>query len=85
MRRAKIAQLKAHLSDYLSGVRAGGTVVVCDRDRPIARLVPYDDHGDGFVVHDAQRPAGDLRKIPPVRPRGKVDVVRMLREDRDQR
>lgn len=40
MKRARIAQLKDHLSRYLEHVRAGGTVVVLDRDQPVAQIVP---------------------------------------------
>ena len=40
MRRAKIGELKNNLSRYLDHVRGGGTVVVVDRDQPIARLIP---------------------------------------------
>jgi prevent-host-death family protein len=42
MKKAKIADLKNNLSRYLEHVRAGGTVVVLDRARPIARIVPLD-------------------------------------------
>jgi prevent-host-death family protein len=73
------------LSEYLAGVRAGKTVVVCDRNTPIARIVPYDERDAGFVVHEAQRPAAEVRKVRGVKPRKQVDVVRLLREDRDQR
>jgi antitoxin (DNA-binding transcriptional repressor) of toxin-antitoxin stability system len=41
MRRAKTADLKNNLSRYLSYVKAGGEVIVLDRDRPIARLLPF--------------------------------------------
>jgi prevent-host-death family protein len=85
MKRAKVSDLKARLSGYLASVRAGDTVVVCDRNTPIARIVPYDERDDGFVVHEAEQPGADVRKIPRVKPRKRVDVVRMLREDRDQR
>jgi prevent-host-death family protein len=85
MKRAKVAELKARLSAYLAEVRAGDSVVVCDRNTPIARLVPYDERDDGFVVHEARQPAHDVRTVRGVRPRKRVDVVRMLREDRDQR
>lgn len=37
---ARISQLRDHLSRYLDRVRAGGEVVVLDRQRPIARIVP---------------------------------------------
>lgn len=40
MKRARIAALKNNLSRYLDHVRAGGSVVVLDRDQPIAQIVP---------------------------------------------
>ncbi len=40
MKQAKIANLKNNLSRYLDHVRRGGSVIVLDRDRPVARLVP---------------------------------------------
>jgi len=40
-----IADLKNNLSRHLTRVRRGGTLVVLDRNTPIARIVPYD-HGD---------------------------------------
>ena len=84
MKRTKVAELKAHLSDYLASVRAGDAVLVCDRNTPIARIVPYDERDDGFVVHEAQRPS-ELRAVRGVKPRRRIDVVRMLRDDREQR
>lgn len=40
MKRVKIAELKNHLSRYLDQVRSGESVLVLDRDQPIAQLVP---------------------------------------------
>jgi len=40
MQKVKIAELKNNLSRYLEHVRAGGTVLVLHRDRPVARIVP---------------------------------------------
>jgi prevent-host-death family protein len=37
---AKIADLKNNLSRYLDHVKAGGSVLVLERDRPVARIVP---------------------------------------------
>ena len=37
-----IATLKASLSELLAGVKAGEEVVVTDRGRPVARIVPYE-------------------------------------------
>lgn len=85
MQRAKVAQLKAHLSQYLARVRRGDTVIVCDRKTPIARLVPYGETDDGFVVREPTRPTTDLHDVPGVKPRRRVDIARLLRESRDQR
>src|SRR5881396_127959 len=40
MRIAGIAELKAALSEYIARVRAGEEVLVTDRGRPVARIVP---------------------------------------------
>lgn len=40
MKKARIAELKNHLSRYLEYVRAGGTILVLDREQPIAHVVP---------------------------------------------
>ena len=40
MKKAKIGELRNGLSRYLDHVRAGGSVVVYDRDTPIAEIVP---------------------------------------------
>lgn len=85
MQRAQIAELKAHLSKYLAQVRTGDTVIVCDRHTPIARLVPYAETDDGFVVHAPTRPAKALRTIRGIKTKRAVDVVALLRDGRDQR
>lgn len=38
MEKATISQLKNRLSAYLKKVRAGRTILIVDRDQPIARL-----------------------------------------------
>lgn len=81
----KVSELKGRLSAYLAEVRSGGAVLVCDRQTPIARLVPVDGHADELQVEDARRPVTDLRKVKPVRLRRPTDVSRLLRESRDQR
>lgn len=85
MRSTKVSDLKAHLSEYLALVRRGETVIVCDRKTPIARLVPYVEGGDDFRVEEPVRPQADLKKVRGVRPRRPVDVVKVLRDSRDQR
>lgn len=40
---AGIAEVKTRLSEYLARVRAGEEVLVTDRGRPVARIVPVID------------------------------------------
>lgn len=40
MKRASIAMLKAHLSEYIDAARAGEEIIVTDRNKPVARLCP---------------------------------------------
>jgi len=88
-----IAELKRMLSAYLRIVRAGGEVVVTDRGRPVAKLVPL---GDGPLGADARvddlirrglarAPSSelpdDLWKLPrPADPEGRA--LRALLEER---
>ncbi len=37
---AAVSKLKAHLSDYLTQVKAGTEVLITDRGKPVARLIP---------------------------------------------
>lgn len=41
MKSVNISGLKAHLSAHLQRVRRGEEVLVCDRNRPVARIIPY--------------------------------------------
>ena len=84
--RRRVAELKAHLSEVLAEVRGGASVVVCDRNTPIARLVPYDDGDpDDLRIREGAGTPADLRRLRGVRPRRPVDIVALLRESRDQR
>ena len=40
MKTAAVSKLKASLSEYLSKVKAGEEVIVTDRGKPIAKIVP---------------------------------------------
>jgi prevent-host-death family protein len=41
MKSAAVSKLKAMLSEYLARVKAGEEVVVTERGRPIAKIVPF--------------------------------------------
>lgn len=76
---ARISELRDRLSRYLDHVRAGGRVLILDRNRPVAEIVPVGTPGgrrggteDGRL--DALQREGLLRRgtgrIPPEVVRG---------------
>jgi prevent-host-death family protein len=85
MKKAKVSELKSRLSSYLAEVKQGDTVVVCERQTPIARLVPLVEEKRDLKVREARRPIGKLGKIRPVRLRKKIDPDKLLREMRGNR
>jgi antitoxin (DNA-binding transcriptional repressor) of toxin-antitoxin stability system len=68
MKYAKIGQLRDGLSRYIDQVRDGGEVLVLDRDRPVARIVPAGVAHVGSSVDSAR--LADLERRGIVR-RGK--------------
>lgn len=85
MKQAMVSELKARLSAYLADVRKGETIVVCDRKTPIARLVPYAQDTDELRIEEPAILDQKLIRPSAVRLRKKVDVVKLLREDRSHR
>lgn len=79
-----VRDLKARLSEFLGKVEAGESVVVTDRGRPVARLVPFAaDSGvergieEGWI--EAPRRTG---LVPNKRHSSPVSVLDVLDEDR---
>ena len=68
MRSANIADLRDRLTQYLREVRAGEEIIVCDRRRPIAKIVPLNVDDDS-AEETALVAEGLLRKaerpLPP--------------------
>jgi prevent-host-death family protein len=57
MKTAAVSELKAKLSEFLSQVKAGNEVMVTDRGRPVAKLVPVASAGttrDSLVAMERQ-------------------------------
>lgn len=76
----KVAELKARLSEYLRAARRGHPVTVCDRDTPIARLVPYQPAGEPLMV---RAPLRGLHETPLPQPLAhRVDSLTALLEER---
>jgi prevent-host-death family protein len=95
MRAVNIADLKNNLSRYLNEVRRGAEVLVKDRNKPIARIVPLaaqDDEAElmELIAAGSVRPPRSTDPLPtsfwsaPL-PKTSVDLIDILREDRDAR
>ena len=54
MKKAKIAEPKNHLSRYLDHVRSGESVLVLDRNQPIAQIVPLARPTEDSRGHDGR-------------------------------
>src|SRR5438034_3512634 len=92
----KIAELKNRLSHYLRRVQRGESILVCDRDRVIARIERAGTHspvpGDDAEWLDrlerrgvVRRGSGTLsRKWIHGKPRVRADVVAALLRERDE-
>jgi prevent-host-death family protein len=48
MKKVRISELRDHLSRYLDEVRAGGRIVVLDRERPVAEIIPVAPATEGL-------------------------------------
>jgi prevent-host-death family protein len=68
MRSTNIADLRNRLTQYLQEVRAGEEIIVRDRQRPIAKIVPFtvaDDDADDAALVAAGLMRKGSGKIPP--------------------
>ena len=85
--RVKIADLKAHLSEYVKRARAGEQIIVCDRETPVAELSPLSTPApDSLPIRRAAIAWSEVAAtITPVPANVPIDVVALLREDRDRR
>ena len=80
MKRLSVSYLKAHLSAELKAVQAGETVVIMDRDHPVARLVPLEDE-NGIEIREPLQAFGFERPVPLV----SGGSLELLFEDRGRR
>ena len=91
MEKASISELKNRLSAYLKKVRAGHTVLILDRDQPIAKLegvgsgTPHDDklarlERAGLLRRAKSRPA--LKALSAAAPKAARSVTEALVAER---
>jgi prevent-host-death family protein len=92
MKNARISELRDKLSEYLARVRKGETVIVYDRDTPIARIDPIAPAPDDWPewIREAERRGivtppkiRDGARLPdPVKPKKPVGLLEALLEER---
>ena len=84
-----IRDLKARLSNYILEARAGNVVVITERGRPVARLVPIRATVEqrleelieaGLLEWNGQRMTPSM---PEIEARGEATVAELLLEDRE--
>lgn len=85
MKTVKIAELKNHLSEHLRAVEAGAELVVTDRDRPIARIVPHNRTDRRVRVNRPKRPFSAVRSKRYAPAGWRVNSTELLLEERQQR
>ena len=83
--RVGIAELKAHLSEYVARAKAGERIVICDRQTPVAELRVTEEREPLPITQPTRSWREVAATIKPVRTLVPIDVVAMLREDRDKR
>ena len=71
MKTVNIGELKAQLSAHIQMVKDGEEVLVCERNKPVARIIPcdfadYSEQRQRLIARGVLRPP---RKRPPTRKR----------------
>jgi prevent-host-death family protein len=85
---AGVAEVKAKLSEYLARVRGGRDVLITERGRPVARIVPVSGASDELAELEREGLVrGPTMKLPKgfldaPRPRAAASVTEALLEER---
>jgi len=92
MRTVKIGDLKARLSAHLQFVREGEELLVCDRNKPVARIIPCSAEDEPererrLIARGILVPPKKRRRSSLPAPAGNVSdevMERIWREERDR-
>jgi prevent-host-death family protein len=77
MKKAGIREARQHLSTLIDEVRSGVEIVITDRGRPVARLVPY--------TADSRKPFPDRSAFRASMPKLVPTLSHSLVEEREDR
>jgi prevent-host-death family protein len=95
MRTTNIAELKNHLSSFLADVKRGEEILISDRNKPIAKIVPLHNTSEFTAEELALAAAGVLRLpeesevseafLKEKRPNLKSEtVIQAVKDERDE-
>ena len=93
MRTVNISDLKARLSAHLQHVKDGEELLVCDRNKPVARIIPCStvdesEREQRLIARGVLVPPKKKRRSPLPPPAGNVSdevMERIWREEREDR
>jgi len=85
MKHIKIAELKDRLSEHLRAVEKGAEVVVTDRTRPIARIVPFEKSARRIRIVAPRRDFSRVRGRRYRPANWRIDSTQLLLEERGER
>lgn len=97
MKKASITQTKNQLSALLDAVRHGETILIMDRDQPVARLEPVNStqgpdpmgylaqlERNGLIRRALTQPSKRLLRQAPPRAKKGASILEALRADREE-
>jgi len=87
MTTVKIAELKDRLSEHLRAVERGtvSEVIVTDRERPVARIVPIESSPSRVTIQPPKVPFASVRGTRRKPAGWKISSLELLRQERGDR
>jgi prevent-host-death family protein len=93
MRTVNISDLKARLSAHIQHVKNGEELLVCDRNKPVARIIPCSVDNEAererrLIARGVLVPPKEKQRSPLPSPAGNVSdevMERVWREEREGR
>lgn len=79
-----VSDLEGHVAEYVARAAAGERFVVCAEGAAIAELSAIEKRLERLEVRPAERPWGGMAGWQRIPTKSGVDLVALLREDRDQ-
>jgi len=94
MESAAISEFKARMSEFIGRVKAGEEILVTDRGKPVARVIPvrpFDDmeqqllhmEKEGFITRGKGRLHGDFWKVKRAEDKEGLILEALLEERED--